>query len=80
MGIRNFNLWKSEVTKEGKIGLKHPLMYINLIPPLLPSIVFAVLQLGRQNKLFVYRKIIGEGNCPTPSPQPSYAYGVEIAS
>ena len=30
MGIRNFNLRRSEVMEEGKIGLNHPLIYINL--------------------------------------------------
>jgi len=32
MGIRNFNLWRSEVTKRGKSALNQPLLYINPFP------------------------------------------------
>jgi len=31
VGIRNFNMRRNGVTEEGKIGLNHPLIYINLV-------------------------------------------------
>ena len=37
MGIRNFNLRRSQFGKRGKIGLNQPLMYIHLFPPLSPQ-------------------------------------------
>jgi hypothetical protein len=76
MGIRNFNLWRSQVRKWGTIGLNQSLVYTHPFPhfqsnsfylPLFNSVPKIKLFLGTKNK---------EGAQPHLAPSPNYAYAI----
>lgn len=50
MGISNFNLRRSRLSKRGKFGVKQSLIYTHPIPSLTPNIFPPSLQLGSREE------------------------------
>jgi hypothetical protein len=64
MGIRNFNLRRSQVTRMGRNGLNQSFIYTHPFLPTLTTIFFAPLQLSSPKIL--------KGHLPPLAPQVSY--------